>query len=213
MVPEACHKMIVDHAGCLHERVTDRGADKFETAAHQIPAHRVGFFCPWRNFFQGLPMVMDGPPFGELPDVGIERPELLLYFEKAFCIADRGMDLGFVTYDPSVIQEGIDLFLVIPCNLAKVEIIKCCPEIFSFMKDGFPTQPSLEAVEHHEFKKFTVVVYRGSPFLIMVLLHERIVRRPFAGAMLCWWLSGFFIPGGFSTPDLFLHFSKRIKYE
>jgi hypothetical protein len=41
-MPEASDKVIIDHARCLHERVTDRRADKAETALLEIPAHGVG---------------------------------------------------------------------------------------------------------------------------------------------------------------------------
>ena len=43
LVVKAIARVVVDHAGSLHESVADGGSDESEPAAFQVLAHRVGF--------------------------------------------------------------------------------------------------------------------------------------------------------------------------
>src|SRR6266516_4548777 len=54
-----CYEMIVDHAGRLHQRVADCGADKFESPPQQIAAHRVGFGCARGHIGHAPPTILD----------------------------------------------------------------------------------------------------------------------------------------------------------
>jgi hypothetical protein len=43
LVVKAIARVVVDHAGSLHESVTDGGSDESKASAFQVLAHRVGF--------------------------------------------------------------------------------------------------------------------------------------------------------------------------
>ena len=50
MMTETGDDVVVDHAGGLHMRVADGGANKFETAFEQVFAHGIGLVSPGWNF-------------------------------------------------------------------------------------------------------------------------------------------------------------------
>src|ERR1051325_11084608 len=65
---EAIGCMIIDHPDGLHERVANRGADKFEPPGFQLPAHGIGLGCARRNRVRSLRRILLRKPFDELPD-------------------------------------------------------------------------------------------------------------------------------------------------
>jgi hypothetical protein len=71
-VAEAINKVIIYHAGGLHEGVTYGRADKLKPSLFQIFAHRVGFHGRGRNIFHAFPSIDDGPMAHKLPDIGVE---------------------------------------------------------------------------------------------------------------------------------------------
>src|SRR5437764_5246820 len=80
-VSRTCHQMIVDHAGRLHQRVADRGADEFESASQQIAAHRVGFGCARGHVGHVPPAILDWLAADEAPQVRVEAFHFLAHRE------------------------------------------------------------------------------------------------------------------------------------
>src|SRR5438067_177114 len=59
-MPETTHQMVVDHAGGLHERVTDRRSYEGEAALPQVLAHRVRLFGARGNVLSAPPAILQG---------------------------------------------------------------------------------------------------------------------------------------------------------
>src|ERR1051326_9534853 len=91
--------MIVDHAGRLHVRVTDRRADEGKAAALELAAHRVGLLGASRNLLWRAKPISLRLAAGELPDKAVEAAEFLLYDEKRARVLDRRLDLQAVADD------------------------------------------------------------------------------------------------------------------
>ena len=101
---KAPYLVIVHHADGLHEGVADGRADEVEAAFLEVLRERVRFESGSRDLGQTLPVVDPGRAADELPDVGVERFELLLHLEKAAGVADRRMHLEAVSNDAGVVE-------------------------------------------------------------------------------------------------------------
>ena len=76
-ISEAVDSMIVYHTDCLHEGVADGGADEAEPARLEILAQGVSLGRARGDLGQFLPAVPLRLAPDALPQVGVERPELL----------------------------------------------------------------------------------------------------------------------------------------
>src|SRR5438067_4948921 len=86
------YDVIVDHAGCLHERIADCRTDKFEAALQQIATHDVGFGCARGNLGHGSPAILNWFAIDEVPHISIESSEFFAHGEKCLCVPDCGRD-------------------------------------------------------------------------------------------------------------------------
>src|SRR5512136_1813738 len=75
---KAAHDVVVDHPDCLHEGVTDSGADEPEAAADEILAHRLSLERTGRNLLRRAPVVGPRPTAHEGPEVRVETAEVAL---------------------------------------------------------------------------------------------------------------------------------------
>jgi hypothetical protein len=116
--------VIVDHADCLHEGVTDGGADKSETALLQVPAHGVGFGGPGGKLFQRPPGVPLGFAAHELPNVPIEASEFLLNGKKGPGVLGRGLDFEPVANNARIAEQPFRFAAGVPGDLFYIEIIE-----------------------------------------------------------------------------------------
>ena len=71
-VPKAPDQVIVDHAGCLQERVAGGRPDEPEAATLQFLAHAVRRRRTRRQLLQGSPLVLPRRSPHHSPDVGVE---------------------------------------------------------------------------------------------------------------------------------------------
>src|SRR6266480_5795105 len=99
------HQMIVDHAGRLHQRVADRGADEFESAPQQIAAHRVGLGCVRGHVGHATPTILDWLAADEAPQVLVEAFYFFTQPEERLRILDSRSDLQSVSHDPGVAEQ------------------------------------------------------------------------------------------------------------
>jgi hypothetical protein len=72
-MPEAFHQVIVNHAGGLHERVTDGRSDKAEATLREVLAQGVRLRRASGHVFQAAPVVLAGAADDELPYVPLVR--------------------------------------------------------------------------------------------------------------------------------------------
>src|SRR5580704_19616049 len=113
-IAETIPRMIIDHADGLHERVANGSPDKTKAARLQILAQRVGFRRACWNLPRRLPIVFLRAPAHELPNVTVERSELMLHRKKRDSIRNRSRDLQAIAHDPGVAQKRVHFTLVVP---------------------------------------------------------------------------------------------------
>src|SRR3989442_3182205 len=91
---KTAYHVVVHHAGRLHVRVADRGADELEAALLQILGQGVGLRRGRPEGFSGHPVgIAHCPVAREAPDVPIETAILLLDLQKTPRIGDGTFDL------------------------------------------------------------------------------------------------------------------------
>src|SRR5947207_13949194 len=102
-------EMVVDHAGRLHQRVTDGRADEFESAFNQIAPHRVGFGCARRQLSHSSPTTLFRLATDKTPEVSAEAAKLFPHREKRYRILDRRRHFQPLPHDPTVAEHPIHL--------------------------------------------------------------------------------------------------------
>src|ERR1041385_8386400 len=107
----ASDEVIVDHANCLHKRVADRRADKFESASQQIAAHCVRFGSSSGYGSKLSPTILDRLAVNEVPEIRVERSEFLSHGEKAFRVLDCRCDFQSVPHNAIVVQQPLHIAL------------------------------------------------------------------------------------------------------
>src|SRR5207244_10715884 len=86
---KAAFHMIVHHAGRLHVRVADRGADELEATLLQVLGQGVRLQRRRPHGFSSHPIgVAQCPVAHKAPDVPVEAAELLLDFQEAPCVGN-----------------------------------------------------------------------------------------------------------------------------
>src|SRR5260370_21441184 len=94
---KAVRDVVVHQTSCLHERITDSRADKFETAALQRFAHRFGFGSRDRNLAGLSPSIDLRSAIDKLPEVSVERAEVFLDLYSGPAVRHLGGDLSAVS--------------------------------------------------------------------------------------------------------------------
>src|SRR5687767_11131272 len=103
-VSEAVSRVIVDESHGLHEGVTNRRADEFESPPEEIAAQSVRFHGTRRNFCQCPSATHERRSPNEVPDVCVEAAEFLLNGNESLRISDSAFDLEPVANNPRVQQ-------------------------------------------------------------------------------------------------------------
>src|SRR6185503_9643838 len=163
----AAGEMVVDHAGRLHEGVADGRADEAEAALLQVLAHRVRFGGARRDVVALAP-VLDRLAADELPDVAVERAELLLHGEKRLRVAHGAFDLQAVAHDAFVLHQERLTGSGEARDLGRIKSGKGAPVVRALFQDRRPAQPGLRAFQRDELEQHAVVVHRHAPFLVVV---------------------------------------------
>ena len=125
--------MIVDHAGCLHECVADRRADKFESAPQQIAAHGVGFGGARGYVSQCAPTILDWRAADEAPEISVETSEFLSNGEEILRVLDCGCDFQAIPHDPIVAEQPLNVALAIARDLFRAKSIERYSLVLAFL--------------------------------------------------------------------------------
>src|SRR5208282_536712 len=160
MIAETLHRVVVYHAGGLHESVADGGADEVEATFLQILAHRVRFRSPGRNPLPQPPGVHSRFAPDKLPDIAIERAELLLHRQKCFGVLYGGSYLQPVADDPLIAQQPLRLPPVVTGDFLRVKAVKDGAIVFAFLQNRVPAEAGLRALQYQELEQRAVVVLR-----------------------------------------------------
>src|SRR6266481_6777614 len=148
VIAETLDRVVVDQPSSLHERVTDGRADEVEAAFLQILAHRVRFRSARRNSLPQPPGVHSRFPTDKLPDVAIERSELLLHLEKCLGVLYRRSHLQPVADDPLIAQQSLRFSPVVARDSLRIEPVKSRTVVFALPQNRVPTKPGLRAFQN-----------------------------------------------------------------
>src|SRR5271166_5778674 len=113
--------VIIHQPYCLHECVTDGGAYEFEPAALKIFAHCIGFGRPGWQLLRISPLVFLRFASHELPDVGVETPELFLDSQESLGILNRRRDLQTIADDAGIVEQLLGFSRAVARHLGGIE--------------------------------------------------------------------------------------------
>lgn len=161
--------MIVHHAGGLHVGITNRAADKLESAPLQFAAHGLRCRRAGGNVREVAPVIMLRLPVAELPDEAVKTAERRLHFEKLSGVDYRCLHFQAVAHDARILQQRFYVIRVVSGNAAGIEIIEGAAIVFALAQNGEPAQSGLGAFQNQKFKQSAVIVLRYAPFDIVVM--------------------------------------------
>src|SRR5690348_3202728 len=177
-VAETGDEMVVDHARRLHEGINNGGADKFETAARQFLGYLDRDRRGGRHARRGLELVHLRPAVDEIPKKLRKARAFVHDLQIGFSAFDRALDLRPVTDDADIVHQRMDFLGVVARDLFRPEIVEGTAEIVALAQDGDPGQAGLEAIEDQLLIKRAVVVFRHTPFGVVVCDVDRVLPRP-----------------------------------
>src|ERR1700682_1896775 len=172
--------MVVDQAGRLHERVTDRRSDKAKAALFQRFRKGIRLCSAGRNVALTAPAVLFRCLFDEAPDESIETAELFLDRQQRAGIADGALDLEAIANDGGVGQQGFDAPAVESCHARRIEFGKGTAITVALVEDRLPGEAGLGTLQHQKLEQPPIVMKRNAPFLIVIGKHAWIATRPVA---------------------------------
>src|ERR1019366_6230044 len=144
--------MVVDHPRRLHKRVADGRTDKVETTFLEILAHRIRFGCMRRNLAANPPAIHARLAADKLPDVTIERTELLLHFKKRPRVGNRRLNLQPVANNPLIAKQSPHLARFIARDLCRVEAVKRSTIVVALLEVCVPTESGLRTFKNQELE-------------------------------------------------------------
>src|SRR5258708_4497122 len=178
-IAETLNRMVVHQPRGLHEGIADGRADEVEAAFLQILAHHVRFRSARRNSLPQPPGIHARFVTDKLPDVTVERAELLLHHEKCLGVSYRRSHLQPVADDPLIAQQLPRLSPVVARDFLGIEPVKRRSIVFALPQNRVPAKPGLCALQNQELEQHAVVMLRHTPFAV-VLKNREIVARPCA---------------------------------
>src|SRR5437899_4145411 len=202
VIAETLDRVVVDQPSSLHERVTDGRADEIEAALLQILAHRVRFRSARRNSLPQPPGVHSRFATDKLPDIAIERAELLLYRQKCLGVLYGRSYLQPVADDPLIAQQSLRLSPVVARDYFWVEAVKSRAIVSRFRRIVSPAKPGLCALQKQQLEQHTIVVLRHTPFAVVIENRELVARPGTAddGLFRCLYFHVDYLPA--STPSI-----------
>lgn len=178
-ISETTYDVIVDHANCLHEPVTNCCPNELEPSFLQIFAHGFRLRSAGRNIRHLLPRVLNRPSLNELPDVMVKASKLFLYPQEGSSVSDGRVDFQLVSYDLRINEQSGNVILGVSGDLLDVKIVKRFSITFSLSKNGGPAQACLCSFQNKKFEQTSVVVNCYAPFIIVIGLLQLASIGPF----------------------------------
>src|SRR5581483_3043677 len=185
-MPEAVRGVVVHHSNGLHEGIDDRRPNERKPAFFQCFAQCLGLLCFGRDLFYGSEAVLDRATVRTLPDKFIEVFAFFSHREKRFCIPDGRFDLLTIANNSFVVQEPLDVPLAESRHDHRIEIPKCFQVAFFLSKNSDPTQSCLRTVQNELGKELPIVMFRNTPFRIVIVRQERLLFQGGPGTANLW---------------------------
>lgn len=104
----------------------------------------------------------------EAPDIGGERAFFGDQFLRAPGVVDDRFDLAAVAHDACVGQQAGDVAVRVAGDAVEIEAMEGAAEVVALGEDGAPAQAGLEALQAQLFEQAPVVIYRKTPFGVVV---------------------------------------------
>jgi hypothetical protein len=161
--------MIIDHAHCLHESITDRWTYESKPVSPQILTHGLGFCRLRRHIIRRLTFILPRSATNESPNIFVETAELLLQSKERFCIPDGSLNLQAISYDILIRNELPDFALPINCYGAGVKVIEGGTVTSALSQDSFPAKACLHTLQDEKLKQGSIIMHRHTPFKIMII--------------------------------------------
>lgn len=139
--------MVVDHSSGLHMRVTDRRADKLESALLQVSTERIRLRAGRGVVCEPSELMHDRFSVSEAPDVCVEAAKLCLNFQETLRIVQSRTDLLLIADNTGIVEERFQLFLAILGNFNRVEFSKGFSIRSPLAQNRVPAQTRLRAFQ------------------------------------------------------------------
>jgi hypothetical protein len=183
--------MVIHHPRRLHEGIANGTSYELEAPFFQVLGHGIALRRGGGHLAEHRPMVDDGLPTNELPDVLVEAAELLPDPQIGFCIFDEPVDFQAVANNACIVHQGGSLCFIVIGHLHGVELVEGEAVGFSFVQYSEPTEAGLGTFEAEHLEELAIVVAGSSPFFIVVLdinivaLAPRAAGEVFHFRMIC----------------------------
>src|SRR5688572_4752896 len=171
-------EVIVHQPRRLHEGVADSRADKTEAALLEILAHRIGFRRGRRHLLHRAPTITLRFSSDKTPDVAVEAAELALHRQKSLRVGDGRRDLEAVAHDAGIFHQRGALLCPEARDLTGIETGKGAAVAFPLLQYSVPGQAGLRPFEDQELEPDAVIVYRASPFAVVIGHLESVAFAP-----------------------------------
>src|SRR5580704_2078677 len=130
--------MVIHHAHGLHEGVADRGPHEGETTPFEFFAQDVRFRRGSWKWLRRPPRIYFRRAPDKLPEVPVERSELLLYLQESLCVLCHRSDLQEVANNAGIAHECLQLAAAEACNAVGIETTEGGAIVLTFLEDGVP---------------------------------------------------------------------------
>ena len=180
---EAINRVIVDEPNRLHVGIDDRAADKPETTFLEILRQCIADRARRWHLSHPGPAIHDRFPSHELPDVAIERTELLLYSEKCLRVGHRRVDFEPVADDAGILQQHGFFLRRESLHLLRIELRKRSTIAIPPQQDCFPRKTRLRAFQQQHLEMLPVIVNRHPPLMVMIGDEMRFATDPSAARL------------------------------
>src|SRR5260370_20315476 len=158
----------------LHQGIDNDGADDFNPALLQ----RLRDFLGKRGLRKDLAAVPDGGAAHHIPDEGGEILAGVAHGEVGPGTADRRLDLRARAHDAGVVEQLDDVGFSESRHSFRIEILESFSEGIALAQNGQPGQTGLKAVQHQFFPERATVVFRDTPFFVVIGAKKRIAFCP-----------------------------------
>lgn len=119
-------------------------------------------------------MIDDGFLVHKISKISIQAPEFFLGLECCDRVFSHRVDLQSVA-DDAWIEE--DIFELLICHLRDpfdIPIMEMLSILFPFAEHCDPRESCLSSLQSQELEKYTIIVYRNSPLIVVIVDVELI---------------------------------------
>ena len=170
----AIASVVHDHAGSLHQRVTNGRADERESGFFQAFAHLDGDRRHGRHFTAILEMI----DYRRATDERPEKRHRIFQRQPGLSIASGGIEFETIADDPRIEHQFIDFRIAHLCHPLYVEAKHHFAITLSFAQHGDPGKPGLEPFEQKQLEQTLRIAQRRPPLLIVISHVQRIFGTP-----------------------------------